>query len=88
MRRGSHGGADLASGHLDSHSRQQLKSGFSMTIIVRQKGCRRFDMPVKFPMEDCQGVVVIQDRRRLPDRRKEKYGIDDLKVILSKMARN
>jgi hypothetical protein len=45
-------------------------------------------MPVKFPMEDCQGVVVIQDRRRLPDRRKEKYGIDDLKVILSKMARN
>ena len=59
-----------------------------MTVIVRQKDRRRFDLPVRFPLEDRQGVVVIQDRRRLSDRRKEKYGIDDLKVILSKMARN
>jgi len=59
-----------------------------VTKIVRQKGSRRFDIPVEFPLEDSQGVVVIQDRRRLPDRRKEIYGIDDLKVILSKMARN
>jgi hypothetical protein len=46
------------------------------------------DMPVEFPLEDSQGVIVIQDRRRLSDRRKEIYGIDDLKVILSKMASN
>ena len=59
-----------------------------MTKIVRKKGDRRFDMPVEFPLEDSQGVIVIQDRRRLPDRRKEIYGIDDLKVLLSKMARN
>ena len=59
-----------------------------MTKIARKKGDRRFDMPVEFPLEDSQGVIVIQDRRRLPDRRKEIYGIDDLKVILSKMARN
>ena len=59
-----------------------------MSLIVRQKGDRRFDLPVEFPLEDKQGVIVIQDRRRLPDRRKEKYGIDDLKVILSKMASN
>lgn len=55
-------------------------------MIARQKGSRRFDMPVKFPLEDSQGTTVIHDRRRLPDRRKETYGIDDLKVILSKMA--
>ena len=59
-----------------------------MTKIVRKKGDRRFDMPVEFPLEDSQGVIVIQDRRRLPDRRKEIYGIDYLKVLLSKMARN
>jgi len=59
-----------------------------MNIIARQKDRRRSDMPVRFPLEDRPGVVVMQDRRRLSDRRKEKYGIDDLKVILSKMAGN
>ena len=57
-------------------------------MFVRQKGSRRFDMTDEFPLEDSQGVIVIKDRRRLPDRRKEIYGIDDLKVILSKMASN
>ena len=56
--------------------------------MVRKKGNRRFGTIVKFPLEDSQGVIVIQDRRKLHDRRKEEYGIDDLKVILSKMARN
>ena len=59
-----------------------------MNITARQKDRRRSDMPVRFPLEDRPGVVVMQDRRRLSDRRKEKYGIDDLKVILSKMAGN
>jgi hypothetical protein len=59
-----------------------------MTLIVRQKGDRRFILPVEFPLEDSQGVFVIQNRRRLPDRRKAKYGLDDLKVILTKMADN
>ena len=59
-----------------------------MNLIVRNKGGRRFDLHVEFPLEDGQGVFVIQDRRRLPDRRKEKYGPDDLKVILTKMAEN
>jgi hypothetical protein len=57
-----------------------------VTKIVRKKGDRRFDMPVEFPLEDSQGVIVIHNRRRLPDRRKAERGIDDLKVILSKMA--
>ena len=57
-----------------------------MNIIARQKGSRRFDMPVEFPLEDSQGVIVIKNRRRLPDRRKEIYGFDNLKAILSKMS--
>ena len=55
-------------------------------MLVRQKGSRRSDIRAKFPLEDSRGTIVIQDRRRLLDRRKEAYGIDDLKVILSKMA--
>ena len=57
-----------------------------MPLIIRQKGGRRFDMPVEFPLEDSQGVHVIQDRRRLPDRRKAKFELDDMKVISAKMT--
>jgi hypothetical protein len=59
-----------------------------MTLILRQKGSRRFDLPVEFPLMDSQGVYVIQDRRRRPDRRKQRYDFEDLKVILAKMAGN
>jgi hypothetical protein len=56
-----------------------------MILIERQKGSRRFDMPIEFPLEDSQRVTVIQDRRRLPDRRNAEQGNDDLKVIPAKM---
>ena len=56
-----------------------------MVLIERQKGSRRFDIPVEFPLEVSQRVIVIQDRRRLPDRRKAEHSNDDQKVILSKM---
>lgn len=57
-----------------------------MTLITRQKGSRRLDLAVDFPLEDSQGLLVIQDRRRLQDRRKAKYGLEDLRIILAKMA--
>ena len=60
----------------------------TQTLIVRQRGNRRYDMPAEFPLEDSQGVIVIQDRRRLPDRRKAKYDLDDLKTKHTKMASN
>ena len=59
-----------------------------MNLTIRQKGGRRVDLPVEFPLTDSQGIIAIQDRRQLPDRRKAKYGLDDLKVILTKMADN
>ena len=55
---------------------------------VRKRVSRRFNLPVEFPLKDSQGVCVIQDRRRLPDRRKIKYVLDDMKVISAKMAKN
>ena len=57
-----------------------------MTIIIRQKGDRRFNLPVEFPLMDSQGLFVIKDRRILSDRRKVKDDTDDLMVMLSEMA--
>ena len=57
-----------------------------MGLVIRQKGSRRWRLPAEFPLTDRQGVFVIQDRRRLPDRRKTEYELDDMKVIFAKMA--
>ena len=62
------------------------KANLSLTLIARQNGSRRFDLPVGFPLTDSQGLFVVKDRRRLSDRRKAKPGLDDLKAILSKMG--
>ena len=43
-------------------------------------------LSAKLPLTDSQGLLVVQDRREIPDRRKAVYGRNDLKVILSKMG--
>ena len=57
-------------------------------MVVRQKGDRRFDLPVEFPLMDSQGVFVIKDRRQITDRRKVKDFLDELEVMISEMADN
>ena len=64
------------------------KTDLSETLIVRKRNSRRSDLPVDFPLTDSRGVILIQDRRRLPDRRKVKNNFDDQKGILPKMARS
>jgi hypothetical protein len=59
-----------------------------MTLTVRQKGSRRFDLPVEFPLMDSQGVFVIKDRRQLTDRRKVKDDPGDMKVMHPEMTDN
>ena len=59
-----------------------------MTYIVRQKGSRRFGLPVEFPLMDSQGVFVIKDRRQITDRRKVKDYLDELEVMISEIADN
>jgi len=63
------------------------KANLSEALKVRQKGSRRSNLPVEFPLTDSQELFVVKDRRRLSDRRKAEHGIDDLKAILSKMAK-
>lgn len=64
------------------------KINLSETLTVRQSGSRRSDLPVEFPLTDSREITVIQDRRRLPDRRKVKNDFNDQKGMLKKMASN
>ena len=57
-----------------------------MTLIVRQKGSRRWKLPAEFPLTDSRGVFVLKDRRQLPDRRKASDEPDDLMVMLAEMT--
>jgi len=56
--------------------------------VLRRRSSRRFDLSVEFPLTDRRKVVVLQDRRRLPDRRKVKNDLDDQKDALTKTASN
>ena len=64
------------------------KTNLSNTLRVRQKDSRRFDLPVEFPLTDSRNVTVIQDRRRLVDRRKIINDFVFQKDIHTKMASN
>jgi len=59
-----------------------------MALVIRQKCSRRLHLPVKFPLVDSREVTVLQERRRLANRRKAEYELDDMKVIFAKMAEN
>ena len=56
-----------------------------MTLCVRQKGSRRYGLPVEFPLVDNQGVTVLRDRRKISDRRGRADYLDIIKVIRSEM---
>ena len=57
-----------------------------MKLIERQKKRRRYDLPVEFPLRDSNEVFIFHDRRQIHDRRKKKYGLDELKIMLMKMS--
>jgi hypothetical protein len=57
-----------------------------VNLVERQKRRRRDDLPAEFPLKDSDGVFIFHDRRQLHDRRKKKYGLDDLKIVLMKMS--
>jgi hypothetical protein len=64
---------------------QEQLSVDTVKIIARQKGNRRWDLPHEFPLVDSQGILVMCDRRRLADRRKDIRDLDDLVAILCRM---
>ena len=64
------------------------KVNLSQILIVRQRGSRRSDLPVKLPLTDSRVGISIQERRRLSDRRKVKNHLHDQKIITMKKASN
>jgi len=61
-----------------------MESEFNVSFITRQKGSRRYDLPAEFPLVDSNGVLVLEDRRQIPDRRQPIHDLADLKAILPK----
>ena len=55
-----------------------------MSFITRQKGSRRYDLPAEFPLVDSNGVLVLEDRSLIPERRQPIHDLADLKAILPK----
>lgn len=58
-----------------------------MNLITRRGDARRSYPSVEFPLQDCQGLFVVKDRRRLSDRRKADHKIANLKVMLLKILK-
>ena len=57
-----------------------------MARVLNRTQIRRSALDAELPLVDYQGVVVLRDRRKLADRRKARCGLEDLKVILAKLA--
>ncbi len=49
----------------------------------RARGNRRWGMEVDFPLRDCNGLIVVTDRRRLADRRLGNTTLEERMVMLS-----
>lgn len=68
------------------YSVQIMVSIPAMTSVLNRTRTRRTTLNADLPLIDSQGTIVLQDRRKLADRRKAKCGIEDLRVILEKLA--
>ena len=51
----------------------------------RSKGQRRWGFDQAFPVKDCDGIVVVSDRRQLRDRRLLNTRLEDRLMMFSEM---
>lgn len=51
----------------------------------RNKGQRRWDLEVEYPLKDSNGFTVISDRRRVQDRRLDNISFEDRMIGFSEM---
>jgi hypothetical protein len=49
----------------------------------RNRGERRWGLSSEFPLKDCNGVMVVIERRQLPDRRLENTTLADRLLMFS-----
>jgi hypothetical protein len=53
--------------------------------LKRQPGDRRWGMPVEYPLIDCDGLQVANDRRKGKDRRESPASLEDLLILFSQL---
>jgi hypothetical protein len=51
----------------------------------RSKGQRRWGLDQELPVRDCDGVVVVAERRRLTDRRLLNTSLEERLIMFSEM---
>ncbi len=51
----------------------------------RSKGQRRWGLEQPFPVKDCNGVIVVANRRQLTDRRLDNTSLEDRLMMFSEM---
>ena len=51
----------------------------------RAKGQRRWGFMTEYPLIDKDGVVVIANRRKIPDRRLDNITLEERQLLLSEM---
>ncbi len=51
----------------------------------RSKGQRRWGLNQEFPVKDCNGVLVVSNRRQLTDRRLLNTSLEDRLMMFSEM---
>lgn len=56
-----------------------------MGPVKRQPGDRRWGMPVQYPLTDCDGLKIEQDRRTGVDRRRSIASPEDLLILFSQL---
>jgi hypothetical protein len=54
-------------------------------IERRNKGQRRWDLEVEYPLKDSGGFTVIADRRQQSDRRLDNISVEDRMIGFSEM---
>jgi hypothetical protein len=63
----------------------------SITLVGMRRSClerrnlgqRRWGLSAEFPLKDCNGTLVIAERRRLVDRRLENTSLEDRLLMFS-----
>jgi hypothetical protein len=56
-----------------------------ITTERRNTGERRWGLEAGFPVNDCNGILVITERRKLPDRRLDNTTLEERQLMFAGM---
>jgi hypothetical protein len=59
--------------------------GRIIMLEKRSKGQRRWGLEAEYPLKDCNGIMVITDRRRITDRRLDNVSLEERLMLFAEM---